>query len=179
MLFTKDTNIILKRILKLLRPYIKKISIIFVCIISSAGINMLFPLLSKEVMDNGLLKSNFGIVVKFSLLTFALVLIDQAIGLLETKYYSYLNSMFQYSLQKKAFKHLLKLKLQYFNSTNFSEIMSNIGMDVGNISRICDKGTFIIISQVFRIIGGLVGLLMIDWKLTIVVILVAPFRFLP
>ncbi|WP_278287453.1 ABC transporter transmembrane domain-containing protein [Ruminiclostridium josui] len=140
---------------------------------------MLFPLLSKEVMDNGLLKSNFGIVVKFSLLTFALVLIDQAIGLLETKYYSYLNSMFQYSLQKKAFKHLLKLKLQYFNSTNFSEIMSNIGMDVGNISRICDKGTFIIISQVFRIIGGLVGLLMIDWKLTIVVILVAPFRFLP
>lgn len=177
MLFSKDTNIILKRILKLLRPYIKKISIIFICIIASVGINMLFPLFSKRVMDNGLLKSNFGIVVKFSLFTFALVLIDQAIGLLETKYFSYLNSMFQYSLQKTAFKHLLKLKLQYFNSTNFSEIMGNIGMDVGNISRICDKGTFIIISQIFRIIGGLAGLLLIDWKLTIVVILVVPFRF--
>lgn len=177
MLFSKDTNIILKRILKLLSPYIKKISIIFICIIASVGINMFFPLLSKQVMDNGLLKSNFGIVVKFSLFTFALVLIDQAIGLLETKYFSYLNSMFQYSLQKTAFKHLLKLKLQYFNSTNFSEIMGNIGMDVGNISRICDKGTFIIISQIFRIIGGLVGLLLIDWKLTIVVILVVPFRF--
>ncbi|EPR07707.1 ABC transporter ATP-binding protein [Ruminiclostridium papyrosolvens] len=177
MLFSKDTNNILKRILKLLRPYIKKISIIFVCIIASAGISMLFPLLSKQVMDRGLLKSNFGIVVKFSLFTFALVLIDQAIGLLETKYFSYLNSMFQYSLQKAAFKHLLKLKLQYFNSTNFSEIMGNIGMDVGNISRICDKGTFIIVSQIFRIIGGLVGLLLIDWKLTIVVIFVVPIRY--
>ncbi len=177
MLFSKDTNVILKRILKLFRPYVKKISIIFVCIIVSACINMLFPLLSKQVMDNGLLKSNFGIVVKYSLFTFFLVLIDQAFGLLETKYFSYLNSMFQYSLQKSAFKHLLKLKLQYFNSTNFSEIMGNIGMDVGNISRICDKGTFVIISQIFRIIGGLVGLLLIDWKLTIVVILVVPFRF--
>ncbi|WP_242981114.1 ABC transporter transmembrane domain-containing protein [Ruminiclostridium sufflavum] len=94
---------------------------------------MLFPLLSKQLMDSGLLKSDFGMVVKISLFTLVLVFIDQAIGLLETKYFSYVNSMFQYSLQKAAFKHLLKLKLQFFNNTNFSEIMSNIGMDVGNI----------------------------------------------
>jgi len=128
-------------------------------------------------MDKGLLVDNFSVVVRFSLLTFALVLVDQGIGLLETKYFSYVNSIFQYSLHKTAFKHLIKLKLQYFNTVNFSEIMSNIGMDVGNISRICDKGTFIIISQVFRIIGGVIGLLIIDWKLTIVVIFIAPIRF--
>ena len=150
---------------------------IFICIVASAGISMLFPLLSKQIMDKGLLLDNFSVVVKYSLFTLALVLIDQAIGLLETKYFSYVNSIFQYSLLKTAFKHLLKLKLQYFNNTNFSEIMSNIGMDAGNISRICDKGTFIIISQVFRIIGGLIGLLIIDWKLTIVVIFIAPIRY--
>lgn len=177
MLFSSENKILFKKILILLKPYIKKISIVFICIIASAGISMLLPLLSKQLMDSGLLKSDFEIVVKISLFTFAMVLIDQAIGLFETKYFSYINSMFSYSLQKTAFKHLLKLKLQYFNNTNFSEIMSNIGMDVGNISRICDKGTFIVISQVFRIIGGLVGLLLIDWKLTIVVIFVVPIRY--
>lgn len=172
-----ENKIIFKRIFKLLKPYFKKISVIFICIIASAGINMLFPLISKQIMDNGLLKSNLYIVVKFSLITFAMVLVDQAIGLFETKYFSYVNAMFQYSLQKMAFKHLLKLKLQYFNNINFSEIMGNVGMDVGNISRVCDKGTFIIISQIFRIAGGLIGLLLIDWKLTIVVISVVPIRF--
>lgn len=138
---------------------------------------MLLPLLSKQIMDNGLLVKNLGVVAKFSLITLAIVIFDQAIGLLETKYYSYVNSVFQYSLTKMAFKHIQKLKLQYFNNTNFSEIMSNVGMDVGNISRICDRGTFIILSQIFRIIGGLVGLLIIDVKLTFVVLLVIPIRY--
>ena len=177
MLINTENKTIYIRLFKLLKLYIKKISVIFICILASAGINMLFPLLSKQIMDNGLLTYNFNIVVQFSLFTFALVLIDQAIGLLETKYFSYVNSIFQYSLLKMAFKHLFKLKLQYFNNTNFSEIMSNISMDVGNISMICDKGTFIIISQVFRIIGGLIGLLIIDWKLTIVVIFIVPIRY--
>ncbi len=138
---------------------------------------MLLPLLSKQIMDNGLLAENLTIVVKFSVITFALVLIEQAIGVIETKYYSYVYSIFQYSRTKTAFKHLQKLKLQYFSNVNFSEIMSNVGMDVGNISRICDRGTIIILSQIFKIIGGLIGLIIIDWRLTLVVLFVIPIRY--
>ncbi|QNU67324.1 ABC transporter ATP-binding protein [Ruminiclostridium herbifermentans] len=176
-LISNESRVIIKRLLKLLKPYIKKISVVFICILTSTGISMLYPLLSKQVMDNGLLVKDFSIVVKVSLITLAIALLEQTIGLLETKYYSYVNSIFQYSLTKMAFKHLQKLKIQYFNNTNFSETMSNIGMDVGNISRICDKGTFIILSQVFRIIGGMIGLLIIDWKLTFIVLLVVPVRY--
>ncbi len=177
MLVNDENRVIIIRLLKLLKTYIKKISAIFICIVASTGISMLFPMLSKQIMDNGLLVQDFGVVIKFSLIILAIALLEQAIGLLETKYYSYVNSVFQYSLTKMAFKHLQKLRLQYFNNTNFSEIMSNIGMDVGNISRVCDKGTFIILSQVFRIIGGMIGLLIIDWKLTIIVLLVVPVRY--
>jgi len=174
---TKEEKNLYIRLFKLLKPYFKKISIIFVCIIVSAGINMLIPLLSKQIMDNGLLVKNFNLVVKYSVFTFLIVMIEQAIGLIETRYYSYVNSVFKYTLTKMAFKHLQKLKLQYFNNTNFSEIMSNIGMDVGNISMICDRGTFIILSQILRIVGGLIGLLVIEVKLTLIVLLVVPIRY--
>lgn len=177
MSLTKEDKIIYKRLIGLLKPYIKKISVIFICILASSAISMTFPLFSKKVMDDGLLAKDFGLVVKFSILTLALVLFDQLIGLIETKYFSYVNSTMQYSLLKTAFKHLFKLRLQYFTNTNYSEIMGNIGMDVSNISRICDKGTFIIISQVFRIIGGLIGLLLIDWRLTVLVIVIIPLRY--
>lgn len=73
MSLTAENRFIYKRILVFLKPYLKKISIIFVCIIVSTCINMLLPLLSKQIMDNGLLVKNFGIVVKFSLLTLAIV----------------------------------------------------------------------------------------------------------
>lgn len=175
---TAENRLIYKRILILLKPFIKKISVILICILACAGINVVYPLISKQIMDKGLLVENISVVIKLSILTLTLVIAEQVIGLLETKFFSYVNSVFQYSLLKTAFKHLLQLKLQYFNNTNFSEIMNNIGMDVGNISRICDRGTFVVISQVFRVIGGIIGLLLIDWKLTIVVIFIVPIRFI-
>ncbi len=175
---TAENRLIYKRILMLLKPFIKKISVILICILACAGINVVYPLISKQIMDKGLLVENISVVIKLSILTLTLVIAEQVIGLLETKFFSYVNSVFQYSLLKTAFKHLLQLKLQYFNNTNFSEIMNNIGMDVGNISRICDRGTFVVISQVFRVIGGIIGLLLIDWKLTIVVIFIVPIRFI-
>lgn len=177
MIITKENKELCIRIFKLLKPYLKKISVVFLCIFISAGINMLLPLLSKQIMDNGLLKGNLDIVVKFSIITFSLVLLEQAIGFIETKYYSYVYSIFQYSLTKMAFKHLQKLKIQYFNNVNFSEIMNNVSMDVGNISRICDKGTIIVLSEIFRIVGGLIGLMIIDWRLTLVVLFVIPIRY--
>lgn len=175
---TAENRLIYKRILMLLKPFTKKISVILICILACAGINVIYPLISKQIMDKGLLVENISVVIKLSILTLTLVIAEQVIGLLETKFFSYVNSVFQYSLLKTAFKHLLQLKLQYFNNTNFSEIMNNIGMDVGNISRICDRGTFVVISQVFRVIGGIIGLLLIDWKLTIVVIFIVPIRFI-
>lgn len=161
-----------------MKPYTKKIAVVMICIFVTSGISMLLPQFSKQIMDNGLIAQNFSIVAKFSLFTFLLVLFDQGIGLLEIKYYTYINSIFQYSLLKRAFKHILKLKLQYFNNTNFAEIMSNVNTDVGNISRVCDKGTFIVVSQIFRIIGGIIGLVVIDWKLTILVICICPVRYI-
>lgn len=67
MSFTNETKTILIRLFKLLKPYIKKLSVIFICIVASAGISMLFPLLSKQIMDNGLLANDFSVVVSFSL----------------------------------------------------------------------------------------------------------------
>jgi ATP-binding cassette subfamily B protein len=176
-MFNKESKALIGKIVVLLKPYTPKIAMVLICIFASSGISMLLPQFSKQIMDNGLIARDFNIVVRFSLLTLLFVLLDRGIGLLETRYFSYINSVFQYSLLKKAFKHILKLKLQYFNNTNFAEIMNNVDMDVGNISRICDRGTFMIISQTFRILGGAVGLLIIDWRLTILVVLICPAKY--
>lgn len=177
MSFFKENKAMLKRIINLLRPYTKKIIAIFICIIISSGVSMIIPFIGMKITDDGLVAKNFRVVVLFSLLTLALIIIEQGIGMIETKYYAYINSVFPYTLSKMAFKHTLKLKMSYFNDTNFAEIMNNIGMDVGNISRICDRSMFFIISQALRIFGGIIGLLIIDWRLTILVVTMVPLRY--
>ncbi|MDF2885282.1 MAG: transporter, ATP-binding protein, partial [Clostridiaceae bacterium] len=177
MLITAENKAILKRLCKILKPDIKKIVAILICIIMSSVITSLLPFIGMKITDEGIVARKFNVVVLYSLVTLGLVIIEKAIGLIETKYYAYINSTFPYTLSKMAFKHTLKLKMSYFNNTNFAEIMNNISMDVGNISKICDRSMFFIISQIFRIFGGIIGLLIIDWRLTVLVVAIVPLRY--
>lgn len=171
--------IIVKRVLMLLKPYRRKIALILICIIVSCAVNMSLPLLSKTIMDKGLLDQNFELIIRFVLIIFLLIVLDQGIGILETRYTAYINAMMKYTLSKDAFNHLLKLKIGYFNNKNFAEIMNNIDTDVNNISKISDRSTFFIVTQAIRVIGGIIGLLFISWKLTLVVItFIIPFKYI-
>ncbi len=178
MKISKQDYAIIKRVLSLLKPYTKKIVGIIICIIISAGIGLIMPLISRTMMDEGLLKSDFALVVYLSLFTLLLLIIEQGISIIETKYLSYIHSVMNFTLSKMAFKKSLKLNMDYFKNANFMEIMSNINMDAGNISRISDRSTFFIIAQVFRLIGGMAGLLLINWKLTILVTIIIPPRYI-
>ncbi len=177
MLITAENKAILKRLCKILKPYIKKIIAILICIILSSVITILLPFIGMKITDEGLVAGKLSVVVVYSLVTLCLVAVEKGIGLIETKYYAYINSIFPYTLSKMAFKHTLKLKMSYFNNTNFAEIMNNISMDVGNISKICDRSMFFIISQALRIFGGIIGLLIIDCRLTILVVTIVPLRY--
>ncbi|OPX43732.1 putative ABC transporter ATP-binding protein [Ruminiclostridium hungatei] len=178
MQISSEDKKIIKRILYLFRPHIKKVVVILACMLLSAGISMMIPRMSQQLMDKGLLARNYKLLVFFTLATLALLLIDQGLGFLETKKRIYLNSIIPFTLSKNAFKHTLRMKVHFFNSSNASEIMSTIGMDVSNIGRICDSSTFYILSSIFKMVGGFVGLLLIDWKLTIMVVVIVPFRYI-
>jgi ATP-binding cassette, subfamily B, bacterial len=173
----EDKNI-MRRILYLFKPHTKKVGIILICMLLSAGISMVIPRLSQQLMDKGLLARNYKLLIVFTLASTALFLIDQGLGFLETKNRIYLNSIITYTLSKNAFKHTLQMKMNFFHNSNASEIMSTIGMDVSNIGRICDSSTFYILSSILKMVGGMIGLLLIDWRLTIMVVVIVPFRYI-
>jgi ATP-binding cassette subfamily B protein len=174
---TKNERQLLWKILSLYKPYRKKIAIIIVCILFSSGISMLIPQISKNMMDKGFISGNYKVVIELSVLTLIIVLIDQAIGIIETFNQAYLNSIIPYNLSKKAFKHTMNLKIQYFNNVGIAELMTNINTDVSNIAKITDESTFFIITSIFKIFGCTIGLLLIDFKLTLLVMIMLPLRY--
>jgi len=55
------------RILSLFKPFKRKIAIITACIFASSGISMILPLISKNIMDKGLLDRSFRTVIALSI----------------------------------------------------------------------------------------------------------------
>lgn len=173
----QNNKMIISKLLSLFKPYTRKIIYIFICIILSSCISIALPLISREIIDDGLLNYNFSLVYKSSFLALGLVIIDQIIKFLETRNVSYINSMILYHLTKISFKHLLRLKVQFYNNKNTTEIIKNIDFDINNVARISDRFVFHIIDQIFKIIGGMLGLFILDWRLASLVICVFPLKY--
>lgn len=177
-MINKDDWKIIKNIILLFKPYSLKLTAVFIFILFSSFLNIILPIISKNIIDKGLMVNNFNIVVQYTIWSMIIVFIIEGLGFFEIKFRTYITSMLELSLKKKSLNHLLDLKISYFNDKNSSEIINKIEIDIGNICFSSNNHFFFIILNILKIIGGAIGLLYISWKLTILVIAFLPIRYL-
>ena len=161
----------------LIKPHIFKLSIIFLCMIISSIVNLLIPLANKHMMDDGLLKNHFQNVVMYSGLAFLLVFCDKMFNVIQEKLRTRISAKIKFTLHESALNHLLRLKIDYFNETNQTQLLNNLTTDISNISRIFDKSLLFALSQLFGLIGGFIGLFLINFKLAIIVLCFIPVKY--
>ncbi len=70
----------------------------------------------------------------------------------------------------------MRLKISYFNNTNYAEILNNVNMDIGKMSSIADNSVFFVVTQAFSMVGGIIGLFIIDYRMTILVLIFIPVK---
>lgn len=123
------------KLLALLKGYEKSLLIIMGGLFVSSGLNLCIPLLSRQIMDVGFMGGNYGLLVKLVLLTSAIYIVDSIINVMKEKKRVDISTQIQYFLSKQSFKHLMKLKVSYFNNRNYAEIMNNVNVDVHSKKR--------------------------------------------
>ena len=70
----------------------------------------------------------------------------------------------------------MKLRVNYFNNTNYAETLNNINMDINQMTSIADSSVFFVITQTFSMTGGIIGLFIIDFRMTVLVLLFIPIK---
>ncbi|EPY6469957.1 ABC transporter ATP-binding protein/permease [Clostridium sporogenes] len=174
----KENNNIAKRVIRMFKPFTKQIILVVICVIISSSLNVIKPLINKNIVDNGLIQGNFNVIILNSLLYLAIAIVMETMEIINNKYRVYIEAMVSYNLGRSAFDQTLKLKMEFFNKTNYAEIISNLGIDIGNIAQICNQNTFYMLTSIFRLIVGIIGLMIISWKLCILVFILIPFKYI-
>lgn len=82
----------------------------------------------------------------------------------------------QYSLSEQSFQRLMRIKANYFSSKNYAEILNNINIDIGNMTSVADEGVFFVVTQAFSMVGGIIGLFILDYRMTLMVLLFIPVK---
>ena len=166
-----------RKLLALLKDYTKIISIIFGCLLISTVLNLCVPLLSRRIMDDGFIGGNKELLIKLVLCSLMVYLVISVIDIIKEKNRINISAKIKYSLSEQAFSHLMKMKASYFNNKNYAEILNNINVDIGNMTSIADEGVFFVVTQAFSMTGGVIGLFILNWRMTILVLLFIPIKY--
>lgn len=165
-----------KRLLLLLGKYKKAIVVIICCLLISTGLSLCVPLISKRIMDDGFIGGNKELLIKLVLVSMVIYIINSLIDIIKEKKRVDISAKIQYFLSEQSFSHLMKLRISYFNNTNYAETLNNINMDIGQMTTIADSSVFFVVTQAFSMTGGIIGLFIIDFRMTILVLLFIPVK---
>lgn len=165
-----------RRLLLLLGKYKKTIVVIVGCLLVSTGLNLCVPLISRRIMDDGFIGGNKKLLIELVLVSMVIYTINSLIDLIKEKKRVDISAKIQYFLSEQSFSHLMKLRVNYFNNTNYAETLNNINMDINQMKSVADSSVFFVITQAFSMTGGIIGLFIIDFRMTILVLLFIPIK---
>lgn len=165
-----------RRLLLLLGKYKKTIVVIVGCLLVSTGLNLCVPLISRRIMDDGFIGGNKKLLIELVLVSMVIYTINSLIDLIKEKKRVDISAKIQYFLSEQSFSHLMKLRVNYFNNTNYAETLNNINMDINQMTSVADSSVFFVITQAFSMTGGIIGLFIIDFRMTILVFLFIPIK---
>ncbi len=171
-----DNKEAVKRLLLLLNRYRKTIIVIVCCLFISTGLNLCVPLISQRIMDDGFIGGNKKLLIKLVLASMVIYTINSLIDIIKEKKRVDISAKIQYFLSEQSFSHLMKLRVNYFNNTNYAETLNNINTDINQMTSIADSSVFFVITQAFSMTGGIIGLFIIDFRMTILVLLFIPIK---
>lgn len=169
---------IIWRTLSYLSSYKKEFVFAGLLLAEATGIGFLQPLVIQEITDNGMLAQDLPVLCRAVAVLALLVLLNQAVEMAQTRLFVNIHNKAYYNIFHQVFHKLMRLKKTYFEDKNNAEILSCLQMDVSQVASITDRYTVMSVTSVFRLISGLIGLLIISWKLTIVVLIMVPLKIL-
>lgn len=154
-----------------------RIAIIFLCYVALMGISFSNPIIIKWIMDRGMIEKNLSEILKYALLLLLLVMAEEGIGILQTRFFLNLHNDVVLNLYMKVFQKLLRVKVKYFAKHNPTELMNRLSTDIENVSLLVDSSMMNVFRYVFQIISGIVGLFVIDWRLALLVLFTVPVKY--
>jgi ATP-binding cassette subfamily B protein/subfamily B ATP-binding cassette protein MsbA len=166
------------RFLGLLKRYRGKIAFLMIALLISILLSLFSPMISRKLMDEGLVRGDFKVILKMILLLFAFRQISILLSLwIERKRLGIVYD-FRFRLERQAIDHLLAVKADYFNQVGQSELLNQIDVDVNYICSILNTNTLSIISSIFTIVGGIGAAVYMDARLALLFFSMLPLKYL-
>ena len=163
-----------RRLLAYMKPYLKRLGFAIICIICAAGANLYVPWIIKDMIDKVLVDKDFALL---NLICIGIVLVFLFRGIFyfgQSYLVSYIGQRVIIDVREVMFRKFQRMPIAYFDKHQTGETMSYITNDVAAIQEALVDNLIELFTESSILIGSIVMMLYLDWKLTLLTLIVVP-----
>src|SRR5438477_2308357 len=182
---------LMKRLIAYLRPYRWQAGIALGSILLKVGADVLGPYLTKVVIDRYLApvpglhtpfdsflsKNPFTGVAQIALLYVGLLVFSFLLEYLQTYFMQWAGQMVMFDLRSQIFRHLQRMHIGFYDKNPVGRLVTRVTTDVDALNEMFTAGVVSIFEDVFVLVGILVIMLRMNWKLALITFAVLPLFF--
>jgi len=167
-----------KRLLKYAAPYKSLVFFGILLTLVASFLQLAGPYLTKLAIDQYIaLKNLQGLyfILVIYLIVMVLVFISQFAQIYVTQYFG---QKLMYDLRSKVFGHLQSLSLRFFDKNPVGRLMTRVTSDVESLNEMFTQGIVTIFGDIFLLLGIIITLVYMDYRLALWTFSVIPILFL-
>ena len=175
----KVTPALLKRVFSWLAPYKKQMALVLVCILVSSVFSLLPSVLTGRIIDEGLIARSMPKLVKYIILSFAVTIAANLIGVAESYLNSWIAEHITFDMRGQMYRHLQKMSQAFFTTNNQGDIITRMTSDISGVRQIITNTLTSILSNSVTLIAALVIMYRQNWVLATLGLIIVPLFALP
>src|SRR3972149_2277909 len=170
---------LLIRVLAYAKPYWLLVLIVLLVIVITSLIELIPPLLYRDLIDNVLPARNFSRLNLLALGMIGIPLLSGLIGVAERYFSARAGEGIIFDLRQEMYVHLQRMSLRFFTNTKAGEIISRFNNDVVGAQSAVTGTLVTTLTSVITLTATLAITLSIEWRLTLLSLAVLPLFVLP
>ena len=168
----------MRRLLGELRPYSRQLLLAFVLIVLGALSQAGGPWLIGRAIDRDILGGDPAGLARTMLLLLGVYLVGTLASRGQIRQVGAVGQSVLASLRERIFERLLRLPLGYFDKRPAGDLMSRVTNDVDTLNQLLSQGLTQLLGSLFSLIGIVIAMLVLDWRLALVCFTIIPVMLL-
>jgi ATP-binding cassette subfamily B protein len=170
---------LLRRVFEYARPYVRYLVVVLASIVLISLITLAPPLLIRDLLDVAIPAGDLSRVTLLGVGMVLVPILNGGIGLVQRWASSTAGEGIIFDLRRQLFGHLGSMSLGFFTNTRTGELNSRLNNDVVGAQQAITGTLVSFISNSFSSIVTILVMLGIEWRLTLLAIVVLPLFVIP
>lgn len=162
------------RILSYIKPYMHRLIFAMFCTIMAAAGNLYIPWIIKDMIDEVLADKNGTMLNWIAASIIAIFVVRGLFWYGQNYLMSYVGQSVMIDIRAAVFKKLQRLSVSFYDKNKTGTIMSYVTNDVNALQSAMVENTIEMITEGFILIGSVVAMIYLDWRLTLFTVCTFP-----